>query len=93
MIACSMNVDGASTGNLTSALLPMETRSCVVIDGDETGDPEPPALRWSIVSHSMAIERRPDLFRHCFRFRDSAEDESDRFETGEMGDGEKGDAP
>jgi hypothetical protein len=93
MIACSTNVDGSSTGSLTSALLPMEARSFVGLDVGETGDLEPPALRCNIDSHSMAIERRSHLFRHCFRCRDSAEEESDQNGSGEMGDGEKGDAP
>jgi hypothetical protein len=92
IIACSMKVVGASTGNLMSAQLPMETR-CGGLVRDETGVAEPHELRRSIESHSTAIDRWAVFFRHCFKHRDSAEEESDRFGEGEMEEGKKEDSP
>jgi hypothetical protein len=87
-----MKVDGASTGSLRFVRLPMETRSGE-IDGDETGDADSHERRRVIVSHSAAIDRREAFFRHCFKHRDSAEEESDRFGEGETEGRKKGELP
>jgi hypothetical protein len=52
MIACSIKVVGASTGNLMSDQLPMETRSGGLV-GDETGVDEPQVLWRSIDSQRI----------------------------------------
>jgi hypothetical protein len=70
----------------------METR-CGGLVGDETGVAEPHELRRSIESHSTVIDRWAVFFRHCFKHRDSAEEESDRFGEGEMEEGKKDDSP
>jgi hypothetical protein len=89
MIACSIKVVGASTGNFMSDQLPMETRIGGLV-GDETGDEEPQVLWRSIDSHSALIVRREAFFRHCFKQRDSADEESDRFGEGGKEGGKKG---
>jgi hypothetical protein len=89
MIACSIKVVGASTGNFMSDQLPMESRSGGLV-GDETGVEEPQVLWRSIDSHSALIDRREAFFRHCFKQRDSADEDSDRFGEGEMEGGKKG---
>jgi hypothetical protein len=87
-----MKVDGASTGNLMFARLPMVTRSGE-IDGDETGVAESHERRRNIESHSTSIDRRVAFFRHCFKHRDSAEEDSDRFGEGDMEGRKKEDSP
>jgi hypothetical protein len=92
IIACSIKVVGAITGSLMSVHLPMEARSGGIV-GDETGDDEPNEQWRSIDSHSALSDRRDVFFRHCFRQRDSADEESDRFGEGEMEEGQRGKSP
>jgi hypothetical protein len=91
-IACSTKVVGGSTGILTPAQLPMEAR-CDGLLGDGTGVAIPHELRRRIESHSIVIDRWAVFFCHCFKHRDSAEEESDRFGEGEMEEGKKEDSP
>jgi hypothetical protein len=66
----------------------METRSGELA-GEEAGVEDPQVPRRSFDSHSALIERMDVFFRHCFKQRDSADEESDRFGEGEMEGGKK----
>jgi hypothetical protein len=92
MIACSSKVVGASTGSLMSVHLPMEARSGGIV-GDETGDGVSKGQWRSIASHFAFSDRMDVFFRHCFRHRDSADEESDRFGEGEMEEGQREKSP
>jgi hypothetical protein len=87
-----MKVDGASTGNLMFARLPMETRSGEIV-GDETVVADSHERRRVMDSHSTSIDRREAFFRHCFKQCDSAEEDSDRFGEGDMEGRKKEDSP
>jgi hypothetical protein len=90
-MACSTKVVGASTGILTPDNLPMEVWGESRF-GDDDGEVASQGLR-RIDSHSRAIERDATFFRHCLRFRDSFEEERERFDEGEIGDGTREDVP
>jgi hypothetical protein len=90
-MACSSKVVGASTGILTPEKLPMEVGYEGRV-GDGDGAAAAKGLR-RIDSHSRAIDRSATFFRHCLRFRDSFEEERERFDEGEIGDGKREDAP
>jgi hypothetical protein len=90
-MACSTKVVGASTGILTPDNLPMEV-GCEGRVGDDDGEVASRGLR-RIDSHSRVIERNATFFRHCLRFWDSFEEERERFDEGEIGDGTREGAP